>query len=266
MLADDDDDWRYRKAQQLGLIDTRPVGPQPAREPGRRPVAAPPAVPVSRRPAPPVVAAPRAISRIMLICSAIAALLVAAAAGWLLRGPTLSPEPAVTATAFPADPIIAPATDVRETSPKALPYVPVIAPIAAPVPSPQIESAAIPPALIPPALIPPAPILKVPRADREAPRATRSERAAARQAGPSFDCRRAPTRVHQMICDRPDLAVADNRMARAYQAAIQRSASDVRLERDQAKFLNARGACESARCVGAVTWRRIRALDRTTGR
>lgn len=64
-----------------------------------------------------------------------------------------------------------------------------------------------------------------------------------------------------MICADAELGRLDQWSADAYRAALRRGADEIRLDRAQAAFLNARDACKDARCVSRLTRRRIRSLD-----
>lgn len=295
-----EDDWRYRKAQQLGLIDDRPLG---ASGDGRRPAApvpphagwtpAPP-------PAPPKAARPQSRasiekandgpSRLAFAGGTAIALLVAAGAGWLLNdavGQRSMAEfpPPVVAVADPVNPPVrtseAAARSGTATRPDtlALPVDAVLQPAdlppeqAPPVQEPPVE---VPPLQAPPVQAPPpapvvaaAPAVVAPRAARPPkPRVVLARDsgvfAPTRGGRPSFNCRRARSRDSQLICASPELSGLDREMAQAYRAAVRRSGGwgEARLDRDQSAFLNARSACQTAPCIARLYYRRLDRLDR----
>jgi hypothetical protein len=176
-----DDDWRYRKAQQLGLIDTRPLGAandgrkSAATGNGRRPV--PPLPPRAQsdfrasaapagfaRPGSPVAKAPADGPRRLAFFGGTAlALLVAAGAGWLLndavgdRRMADFPPPVVeqaqartepaAATAAPAIPTPPPAALPASLPATETPAATLPVPVPVPVPPPaRAVAAAEPPA------------------------------------------------------------------------------------------------------------------------
>ncbi|KAB7647739.1 hypothetical protein [Polymorphobacter fuscus] len=261
----DDEAWRYRKAQQLGLTDTRPVtpatpagpaadvrGPAPVTPPVPRPspVARPPAAPPIRPQ--PAAASPMTTGsgRLTRIGGAAAALVLAATAGWGLHsaiGPRLAPADLPMPVQAPV-PAPAPApTTAPEVAAPAVPAAEIALPAAVIEPRPQVIARAPEPA----AAEPPAPAR--PRPVKAAP-----------ITGPSFNCRYASTDAQQMICASPTLARLDGAVAAAYRVAVERggAAAERRLDREQAAFLNARGACRTPACITRLATRRLKRLER----
>ena len=254
---DDNDDWRSRKARELGLIDTRPVtlaperadAPGPTRKPGQKPVAPPP----YHGPRPPA-AGPRAVPtrpvpRALIVIGILVLLALGLAAGWALRGrveaplPMPSPAPSDTMAAVAETPPVA--RDDIVAPPAAAPVA--ASPVAAPPAKVELPRPT-PPRL--PALLPPK------------PRAALVDGRGGALPDPSFSCRGVQTRVNAMICNSAELAALDVAMAQAYRSATASSdgAAAQRIDREQSRFLNARVACGDANCVARATKRRIRAL------
>lgn len=268
-----DDDWRHRKAQQLGLIDTRPLG---AAGDGRRPAASAPfppqkewrtGAPATRagaRSKDSVLKAPADGPRRLAFAGGTAlALFVAAGTGWLLndavgqRSMAEFPPPVVRA-ARPATPAIAAPAPIRAAAP-------IEAAASAPVPMP-VEIA--PPAAAPPAAATlPRPTVVMARRDTARPAAPRGNdiavAAARRGGGPSFNCRRARTPDSRMICASPELSGLDRALVQSYRNAVRRAgpSAEYRLDRQQSAFLNARAACQSAPCIARLYYRRLERLD-----
>lgn len=283
MPVGDDDDWRFRKAQQLGLIDTRPVTLLPARPSVARAAPMPPTSPErGNRPAASTVVktVPGGMSRTLLVCAALALTLFAAAIGWLLRGsntpplPMPLPMPASTSTVPPA---AVSAPDVQQPDAQPLDVLLSIEPPrdapspVVPSPEPQPAAAQAVAVVAPPAIklkpSPPATVtapLQPPQVEPRIDQAQSDEGDARMLPRPSFSCRGVQTRVNQMICNSVELAAADVQMAQAFRAAAGRSdgIGEQRLDRDQSKFLNARAACNTASCIASTTRRRIAALTR----
>ena len=293
----DSDDWRYRKAQERGLLGAgtirrapttqspaklSPAPPKATQSPPRAVVPAMATMQPPRTAPPPLAtgtAAPEKWRVTWLIAALGAMLLVGAAAGWLLKDATERVAPRATAIAAP------PATDrVAEEPtialPDGLPAATSLAVIGKPVDvSPKTEkSQPAPPAALnskaaPPPTAPafdpadtaksvdaPDPATKVPRAAQ--PR--RPIDASVRRAlTPSFDCRRARTKVNRLICADARLADLDRRVSAAYRGALRRngSAAEPQLDREHASFLNMRAACETSQCVARHTRWRLDDLD-----
>jgi uncharacterized protein len=85
----------------------------------------------------------------------------------------------------------------------------------------------------------------------------------AKQNRPSFDCRRAGTRVEHLICGDAYLSQLDRRMANAY-AAFQRrisSSERARLRENQRLWLADRNRCTTIGCLTATYEDRIAWLE-----
>lgn len=294
-----DDDWRYRKAQQLGLIDDRPLGvpgdgrrPDPIRQRPDWPSAAPAmatsaSAPRSKRGSPTPADGPR---RLAFAGGTALALLVAAGAGWLLndavgeRAMTDFPPPAIATAAVEATTSPAAAASAAlpsaDTAPADLPP-PVAPPVQPPLEAPPPEA---PPLQAPPVETP-APVVATPRAvSSPAARAAAPPKprfvvasqpgvarrrsdgalAVAARGRPSFNCRRARSRDSQLICASPELSGLDRELARSYRAAVRRGGAGAEewLDRGQSAFLNARSACQTAPCIARLYYRRLDRLDR----
>ena len=266
------EDWRFERAQQLGLIDTRPISlqtrgvPEAAPRPVRSPVVPRPAEPAPVVPLParqPLVRRTEPRRLLARICGSAAALLLAASAGWVLR-------------------------DMLGDTPRRL-HETAIAVVRAPTTSPLVAEVAP----RQPALPPNRAVSKPVRAEgNELPRGGRADSAEAAQPSgraasrhdvaaaaarrlpakaatsrgpapkPSFDCHRATASVNRMICRDGDLAALDVAMADQYRHAVRRGSLDDerRLDREQAAFLNARGDCLTATCIAAIYRQRLDAL------
>lgn len=284
----DDDDWRYRKALQLGLAQA----PPPKRDSAPRPTTRPP-LPTFRAAAyaqPAVGGAPTRGSgatpqrgpggRLALIAAAAALVVLAVAAGWLLHarfGPGTAPidiaAPVVPAPAAqaPAVPVAAP-LDAR---PERLPPEPVAT--MRPDTSDDVLPAAIPAVLPPAPTAAPVPVatpkarVAAPAASRPLARTVRASRPVPQQAvrrsrvtrattavRASFDCRRARSRDQQLICGSPYLAALDRDVAQVYRQVVRQGGTGdpFGMDRDQAAFLNRRAACDTERCLGQLYNRR----------
>jgi len=70
-------------------------------------------------------------------------------------------------------------------------------------------------------------------------------------ARPSFDCRRARSRVERMVCGSDELARADRSMSSTFYAALARADGDTRAElrSSRDRFLRFRDRCTSDACV-----------------
>jgi hypothetical protein len=79
---------------------------------------------------------------------------------------------------------------------------------------------------------------------------------------PSFDCRRAGSRVEHLICDNPALAQADATMAALYRQSLAGSPGGVAaLKGQQREFVKRRDMCSDVACVQAAYEQRVRALS-----
>jgi uncharacterized protein YecT (DUF1311 family) len=84
---------------------------------------------------------------------------------------------------------------------------------------------------------------------------------------PSFDCARVTSKVEEIVCSSPELAVLDLTVANAYRDAMARLHTDY--ERGQLKdaqlfwLQEVRGKCQDAACVKAVYKVRERQLRQT---
>lgn len=85
----------------------------------------------------------------------------------------------------------------------------------------------------------------------------------AKQNRPSFDCRRAGTRVEHLICGDAYLSQLDHRMANAYAEFRRRisSAERVRLRENQRLWLADRSRCTTIDCLSATYQDRIAWLE-----
>jgi uncharacterized protein YecT (DUF1311 family) len=83
------------------------------------------------------------------------------------------------------------------------------------------------------------------------------------QARPSFDCRYARSPSEQMVCDDPELAAADRRLARAYSRAIASGipARELRAEQDDWLSIRDDAARHSSDAVASVYEQRIDELN-----
>src|SRR5690606_27987708 len=85
----------------------------------------------------------------------------------------------------------------------------------------------------------------------------------AAEAGPSFDCTRAHTRVERAICATPRLAVLDGLLGRDYARSSEALPPGERacLAADQKAWLAQRDACDSDACLERAYLRRLQALQ-----
>lgn len=85
----------------------------------------------------------------------------------------------------------------------------------------------------------------------------------AAEAGPSFDCTRAHTRVDRAICATPRLAVLDGLLGRDYARSSEALPPGERacLAADQKAWLAQRDACDSDACLERAYLRRLQALQ-----
>lgn len=84
------------------------------------------------------------------------------------------------------------------------------------------------------------------------------------QARPSFDCRYARSQAEEMVCEDPDLAAADRRLARAYDRAARYGSvppRDLRAEQDDWLEIREDAARRSPAAVSQVYDQRIQELD-----
>ena len=304
-----DDDWRYRKAQQLGLIDDRPLA---ATGDGRHPAAAATlALPRNESAATwmPGDFTPRSTGnadaaaatdgprRLAFVGGTAIALLVATGAGWLLNDalsersiaefplparpeasfamrPTQS-APAIAAAApviEAAAPVIgAAAPDVdaagrANASPlPALPSPRPAARMATPPVASSLQSVVVRPSspiVVPAALSPSVRVTAPSTFDAAVARRGQARLAVTVRGRPSFNCRRAQTRDSRLICASPELAGLDREMVRSYRSAVRRGgrADEYWLDKEQAAFLNARSACQTAPCIARLYYRRLDVL------
>lgn len=288
----DNEAWRQKRAEELGLVDTGPsfgraAFPSPPRrpravaedtvDPMRLPeaparqagptAAAPPIWPQAVR-VPPLRRGTRPVlpgwARPELI---IAALIVAAMLGWMARSALLP------GTSTP----VATVSDVP-TSVAAPPTVPVAARPSLPAPPPpRVEPAAPDVALRaePPAVaavtervakpFPPTTATADEAAASRPPVTSRARyparpvAAPGRSFKPSFNCRLARSAVTQMICADARLAALDVEMAARYRAAVRGIDPEAEqlIETDQSTFLNTRSRCNSQACVSRAYEDRI---------
>lgn len=221
------DDWRRRKAEELGLIQT---GPTPARR-GQANTATTSDLPDSsgyraHQTPPPMSRGPvRAIPRL----AGVAAIGLAMLFGWWLRG---AATPVDIGRAMAAAPVVVAPADS----------------------APVVPDAALPPVKLPE----PAPVMAASPPHRAL--ASRPRRAA----GPSFHCRGEMPTVNRMICDNRRLLALDVRMSAAYGDAIATAGNNGRrrIEAAQTRFLNRRAQCDTAACLDRVYRNRIAQLIR----
>ncbi|HEV7383353.1 MAG TPA: lysozyme inhibitor LprI family protein, partial [Phenylobacterium sp.] len=81
---------------------------------------------------------------------------------------------------------------------------------------------------------------------------------------PAFDCAAARTAAQQMVCGDPELAAADQRMSRAYRAALAAGAPEDQLRSEQQDWLGIRedAARRSRNAVASIYEQRIDELRR----
>jgi uncharacterized protein len=77
----------------------------------------------------------------------------------------------------------------------------------------------------------------------------------------SFDCKKAASRVEQMICKDVDLNSYDSQLQGAYQGALDRSNHRERVTQEQRDWMKQRDACADAKCMIAAYQQRIAALS-----
>jgi uncharacterized protein YecT (DUF1311 family) len=84
------------------------------------------------------------------------------------------------------------------------------------------------------------------------------------RAQPAFDCAAARTAAQQMVCGDPELAAADQRMNRAYRAALAAGAAEDQLRSEQQDWLGIRedAARRSRNAVASIYEQRIDELRR----
>ena len=111
-------------------------------------------------------------------------------------------------------------------------------------------------------LAPPAPQPHQPQPQPPAAAAPEPPPALAR-AEPAPDCADARTPARRMVCEDPQLAAADRRMARAYRAAVAAGAPERQLRLEQRDWLDLRddAARRSRRAVADVYQQRIEDLE-----
>lgn len=81
-------------------------------------------------------------------------------------------------------------------------------------------------------------------------------------ASAALDCGRASTNVEKLLCSNPRLARADERMARAFRAAIHRGADPRLLMETQRVWIqDARDVCNDVECLLNAYEDRISDLD-----
>lgn len=233
------EDWRRRKAEEMGLIQTGPA-------PSRRPLATP-SVPADRRhdaaaPTVPAYVAPPVstlttrdtTARTVTWLAVMAGIGLAMLFGWWLRGAATPVDigRGIAIVDRPA-PVAAAPADITPTPVTPAPVTP------APAPAP----AAVTPRLLRTTL---------PRAPASAPRVVR----------PSFHCKGDMPAVNRMICDSRRLLALDVRMSAAYGRAVTTAGNNGRrrIEAAQTRFLNRRAQCDTAACLDRVYRRRIAEL------
>lgn len=201
-------------------------------------------------------------------CAAVA--LIAAGVGWATLGdprqpPTPAPQPALDA------PAPSPLQVVIAEPPSPAPLAPAAERLEV-LPPPQMNAAAEgapPPRIVIPSA-PPARAAAQPPPEAALPRETPNAVATAQAAGVrtapeprGFDaCADAPTPAYEMVCSDRWLAQADQRMKRAYSAALAAGVPPDALRRDQEDWLDVRedAAQISRRAVADIYRQRTREL------
>lgn len=229
----DTDDWRRRKAEELGLIQTGPA-------PSRRMQAAPERAPSPSYGVPPASGGGGAGPgmRAMAWLAIMAGIALAALFGWWLRGAAVPVDigRAVANGSTPAPRAVPPA--LPQVAPADLTAAPITA---APAPMPVTS----------------APAVKRPEPPRRRPVAPRA-------VGPSFHCRGDIPSVNRLICGNRRLLALDVRMSAAYGRAIANTGAGGRrrIEAAQTRFLNRRAQCDTTACLDRIYRGRIAELRR----
>ena len=286
----DNEDWRRKRVEQLGLPDPTPWLGNPERPQAMAARADPlplqPLSPAADSPLPLAERLPAQSRRRWWPGLAIVVgVLAAVALGWLLR---VQVEKAVDGArlgdrqtaATPSVSVPAPARrDAAASEPAARPFDRPHETALAPV-TDRLEPDAIAPEATPPiskvveqaapesvtAIRQPAAAKASPTVIANAPDpATRFARPAhavalpGRDFKPSFNCRRAKAQVNRMICADPELSALDNALSASFYAAQRRLdfAGLQALHADQTAFLNERQRCATPGCVAAIYRERI---------
>lgn len=232
----DTDDWRRRKAEELGLIQT---GPAPSRRTQEVP---------ERAPSPSYGVPPASggdgrgqAMRVMAWLAVMAGIGLAMLFGWWLRGAAV-PVDIGRAVANGSTP--APGAAAPIANPPALPKSAPADLTAPPITAAPVRAAA-------------APVVQPPEPPRRRPVAPRA-------VGPSFHCRGDIPSVNRLICDNRRLLALDIRMSAAYGRAIANTGATGRrrIEAAQTRFLNRRAQCDTAACLDRVYRGRIAELGR----
>jgi uncharacterized protein len=84
--------------------------------------------------------------------------------------------------------------------------------------------------------------------------------------GPSFDCRKARSRVDKSICADPELAALDRRLAELFALALSHAPDPGEIKKAQRRWLRERDDCEADACVKNSYEQRMQALETYTGR
>lgn len=196
------------------------------------------------------VVAPRPAGRLWWLAVAALLLLVGLVAvmqiDWIESAPVAAPTRPVVAERSPPAPSQPVETAVFEE--------PAEPPLAAALPEPDIDQSVVTVPRPEPAPVEPAPVDPVPVAEPEP----------AIVASPSYNCRRARSRVEKLICGSEPLAALDREMAALFYGIVAEadSATVSAVQRSRDDFLARRDRCPDAACVTEVYQDRIDGLAR----
>lgn len=279
----DNEGWRRRKAEELGLVDAGPFRALRATTPAqdsaavRNPTSMRPlsgnsdqARTVERGREPPAAtsAGPewhRSDAQATRMLALLAGLALALVLGWWLRGaiaPANAPEATLNSRAASSG---AGTSSVRERSMPDIPPAAVADLPASPAVVPESAPARIPEAIKPPPRQAVVPAAAAPPARKGRFTAPRAVAAPGRNFRPSFNCRRATSWVNRTVCTDRKLAAMDVRMSNAYGRAIASAgpAGERRIDAAQTRFLNQRARCPTMACIDRAYRTRIKQLDRS---